>query len=355
MFAIGTAYQYATLSGNNVFPNTSAVNKTFSNILPNLMARIKFSEKSNLRVFYRASTNPPSVTQLQDVINTTNPLSLTSGNPDLKQQYTHSLIGRYSYTNSSKGQTIFANFFVQRTSDYVANATYIASNADSVLTKSVTLYKGSQLSKPVNLDGYWSVRSFFTFGFPIRPIKSNLNWNAGFTYTRLPGLINRQTSISDTYNYNLGAVLGSNISEFVDFTLSYTANFNVIKNSLNPGVNSNYFTQAAGIKFNLLSKSGWFYSNDLNNQLYRGLSGGYNQNLWIWNMGAGKKFLKDQKGELKLSVFDLLKQNTSITRTTTELYVEDVRNDVLQQYFMLTFTYKLKNFGTPPKRRTFER
>jgi hypothetical protein len=72
-------------------------------------------------------------------------------------------------------------------------------------------------------------------------------------------------------------------------------------------------------------------------------------------MGAGKKFLKDQKGELKLSVFDLLKQNTSITRTTTELYVEDVRNDVLQQYFMLTFTYKLKNFGTPPKRRTFER
>jgi hypothetical protein len=130
----------------------------------------------------------------------------------------------------------------------------------------------------------------------------------------------------------------------------------VIKNSLNPGVNSNYFTQSAGIKFNLLSKTGWFYSNDLNNQLYRGLSGGYNQNLWIWNMSAGKKFLKDQKGELKLTVFDLLKQNTSITRTTTDLYVEDLRNDVLQQYFMLTFTYKLKNFGkAPPPRRNFER
>lgn len=356
MFAVGAAYQYATLSGDNIFPNRSTINKTFSNILPNLMARLKFSEKSNLRVFYRASTNPPSVTQLQDVINNTNPLSLTSGNPDLKQQYTHSLIGRYSYTNSSKGQTIFANFFVQRTSDYVANGTYIATNADSVLTKSVTLYKGSQLSKPVNLDGYWSVRSFFTFGMPIKPIKSNLNWNAGFTYTRLPGLINNQSSISDSYNYNLGAVLGSNVSEFVDFTLSYTANFNVIQNSLNPGVNSNYFTQTAGIKFNLLSKTGWFYSNDLNNQLYRGLSGGYNQNLWIWNMSAGKKFLKDQKGELKLSVFDLLKQNTSITRTTTDLYVEDLRNDVLQQYFMLTFTYKLKNFGkAPAPRRNFER
>ncbi|HEY4148044.1 MAG TPA: hypothetical protein VGM41_03910, partial [Chitinophagaceae bacterium] len=57
----------------------------------------------------------------------------------------------------------------------------------------------------------------------------------------------------------------------------------------------------------------------------------------------------------KLSVFDLLNQNVSISRTATETYVEDVQNTVLQQYFMLTFTYNLKNFGTPPKRRAFER
>jgi hypothetical protein len=291
---------------------------------------------------------------LQDVINNTNPLSLSTGNPDLQQQYTHSLIGRYSYTNSLKGQTIFANLFVQDTKDYVANASYIASK-DSALTNSITLYKGSQLSKPVNLDGYWSVRSFFTFGMPIKFIKSNLNWNAGFSYTKLPGLLNNQSSISDTYNYNLGAVLGSNISQYVDFIFSYSANFNVVKNSLQAQLNNNYFTQTAGIKFNLLTKSGWFYQNDLNNQLYRGLSSAYNQNIWLWNMSAGKKFLKDQKGELKLSVFDLLNQNTSITRTTTETYVEDVQNTVLQQYFMLTFTYSLKNFGTPPKRRTPER
>ena len=52
-----------------------------------------------------------------------------------------------------------------------------------------------------------------------------------------------------------------------------------------------------------------------------------------------------QPGELKLSVFDLLKQNRSITRTVTESYIEDVQNQVLTQYFMLTFSYKLKNFG----------
>jgi vacuolar-type H+-ATPase subunit D/Vma8 len=56
----------------------------------------------------------------------------------------------------------------------------------------------------------------------------------------------------------------------------------------------------------------------------------------------GKKFLKQQQGELKLTVFDLLKQNRAISRTVTEAYVEDTQSRVLQQYFMMTFTYKLK-------------
>jgi vacuolar-type H+-ATPase subunit D/Vma8 len=67
-------------------------------------------------------------------------------------------------------------------------------------------------------------------------------------------------------------------------------------------------------------------------------------------MAAGKKILKDQKGELKLSVFDLLKQNRSINRNVTGEYIEDVQNQVLQQYFMLTFTYNLRNFGTAAAR-----
>ena len=100
---------------------------------------------------------------------------------------------------------------------------------------------------------------------------------------------------------------------------------------------------------NLLTKKGWFLQNDVTNISTSGLSAGYNQSYWLWNAGIGKKFLKNQAGEIKLSVFDLLKQNNSITRTVDPTYTDDVRNQVLQQYFMLTFTYKLKNFGTPAR------
>ena len=146
-------------------------------------------------------------------------------------------------------------------------------------------------------------------------------------------------------------MFASNISQYVDFTLSYTANFNDVKNNIDATRNDNYFQHTAGLQMNLLNKQGWFFQNDLNNQFYSGLTEGYNQSYFLWNMSAGKKFLPGQVGELKVSVFDLLKQNRSISRNVTESYIEDVQNKVLQQYFMLTFTYNLRNFGKAATRQ----
>ena len=344
MLSAGVSYQYSELKSNQVFPQISQIDNSYSNFLANAFARFKLSSKSNLRIIYRGSVSPPSVTQLQNVINNSNQFFYTTGNPDLQQQYTNNLITRYTYTNSAKSQSFFANIFVQTINDYVTNATYTASK-DSVLTNTVTLFKGSQLSKPVNMNGYINARSFFTFGMPIKFLKSNLNWNAGFSYAKQPGLLNNVENISNAYNYNLGAVLSSNISEYVDFNLSYAANINNVKNTIQPTLNNNYFTQSVGINLNLLRKKGTFFQNDLSNESYRGLTDGFNQDYWLWNIAVGQKFLKNQMGELKLSVFDLLNQNKSITRNVTESYIQDQTNQVLRQYFMLTFTYKLKTFG----------
>ena len=344
MIAAGVSYQYSELKSDQIFPQVSQIDNTYSNFLGNVFSRFKLSPKSTLRVIYRGSVSPPSVTQLQNVINNTNQFFYTTGNPDLQQQYTNNLITRYTYTNSAKGQSFFANIFLQSINNYVTNATYTAAH-DSVLTNSVTLYKGSQLSKPVNMNGYVNARSFLTFGTPLKFAKLNVNMNAGFSYARQPGLLNNVENISNAYNYNLGAVLSSNISEYIDFNLSYAANINTVKNTIQPTLNNNYFTQSVGINANFLTKKGFFFQNDLSNESYKGLTDGFNQNYWLWNMAIGQKFLKNQDGELKLSVFDLLKQNRSITRDVTESYVQDQINQVLQQYFMLTFTYKLKTFG----------
>ena len=356
MFSVGLSYQYTELTSDRTYPSPVRVSKNFNNVLPNLMWTKKFNVRNSIRVFYRANTNTPSVTQLQDVYNNNNPLFVTAGNPNLKQQVGNVLSARYTYTNTAKSKSLFFNVFLQQNSNYITNATYTATK-DSVLNSSVTLYKGSQLSKPVNVDGYWSLRSFITYSMPLKFMKSNLSINGGFTYGNTPGLINNIRNNSKSYVYNAGVVLASNISEYVDFNINYSVNFNNVTNSIQPSLDNKYVQQSAGAQLNLLSKKGWFIQNDISNQSYSGLSGGFNQRYWLWNAGIGKKFLKKQQAELKLTVFDLLKQNQSITRTATDSYIQDVQNQVLRQYFMLTFTYNLKNFGTarPGNNSGFER
>ncbi len=346
MFSVGVSYQKSKLESDRTFPTKTNVNQSFSDVLPNLMWRKKISAASNIRIFYRTSTNFPSVNQLQDVVNQSNQLVVSTGNPALKQSYTQFIATRYSYTNSKTSKSFFANLFLQTAGNYITSATYIP-KADSIIQNGIKLQKGSQLTKPVNLNGYRSARTFFTYSMPLKFIKTNLNLNAGFAYTRLPGLANNVNIVTNNIVYNTGVVLASNINEFVDFNLSYNANFN--RTSGNGSGNNNYINQAVGAQINLLSKTGWFVQNDVSYQANSGLSAGFNQKYSLWNAAIGKKFLKNKVGELKLSVFDLLKQNQSIIRTVDARYIEDAQNQVLQQYFLLTFTYNLKNFGVAAK------
>ena len=342
--SMGVNFQRSTLSCDQAFPVALNVDKTFNNLLPNAMFRYRFSPKSNIRVMYRANVNMPSVTQLAGVIDVTDRPFISMGNPELEQQYTHVLSTRYTFTNTAKGILVMGNVFVQRANNYIANASYIATK-DSAIGYGQILRTGEELTKPVNLDGYASARSFLTLALPLRFIKTNLNLNGGVSFNRYPGIINGVTNESRSMVYTLGTVLASNISEYVDFTVSYSANFNTVKNEIDADRNDDYFQHVAGLQMNLLSKNGWFFQNDLNNQFYNGLAAGFDQSYWLWNAGVGRKFLKDRKGELRLNVFDLLGQNQSISRNVTETYIEDSQNEVLQRYFMLTFTYNLRNFG----------
>lgn len=354
MLSFGVSYQYAELSGDQVFPVSAQVHQRFNNILPNAMLMAKTGTYGRIRLFYRASTNQPSVQQLQDVYNPSDLQNISVGNSALKQQYGHMVAARYNYTNTSTGHNFFANVFLQQTNDYVSNATFIAQQ-DSVLTPTLTLKQNARLTKPVNLDGFVSARTVLTYGLPVKFIKSNFNLTAGVGYSRMPSMINNVTSTTDNINYNLGWVLSSNISEYVDFNVNYSANINKVTNTLDVSGNSNYFTHVFGVSANLLSKSGWVLQNELNNQLTSGLGTGFNQSYWLWNMSAGKKFLKNKRAELRASVFDLLKQNRSIVRIVDGLTITDQQSQVLTQYFMLTFTYRLRNFGKPQQRQSMQR
>ena len=351
-FMVAVNYQYATLDGAQSFPKSYEAHKDFQSILPLASFDYRFSKSSNLRLFYRAYNTAPTITQLQNVVDNSNPLLLSAGNSDLRQTYSHSLTGRYTLTNSKKATSFFANTYLTYTNNYIGNSTIIATQ-DTLLNDAVVLKKGSQLTTLANLNSYISARTFLVYGTPLAAIKCNLNLNGGLSYTQTPGLVNGRLNLANSYTLSGGAVLSSNISPNLDFTLAYTANHNIVRNTLRPQLNGTYFSQSTTARINWIFLKQFVVNTSLAHNLYSGLSSGYNQNYLLWGGSVGYKFLKNNAGELSLSVFDALKQNNSITRTITETYIEDVTTQVLQRYFMLTFTYTVRNMNQDTKPKDF--
>ena len=82
-----------------------------------------------------------------------------------------------------------------------------------------------------------------------------------------------------------------------------------------------------------------------NNQVAPGLP---KSNLLL-NAGLTYLFLKDDRGQLKISVFEILNRNNGYYRYASQNYILDQQSNVLQRYGLLTFTYNIRNMGAPRK------
>ncbi len=139
-----------------------------------------------------------------------------------------------------------------------------------------------------------------------------------------------------------GFVIGSNISRDFDFTISYMGNYNFAMNSQQTTESGNYYSHTASLKWVWEFWNGIVMNNQLSSQVTSGLAQGYNQNTLLWNFSFGKKFFAKESGELQVSVNDLLGQNKSVNRTVTDQYIDDLQNEVLTRYILVTFSYTMR-------------
>jgi hypothetical protein len=336
--------QWSRLNGAESFPNQAEINQNFFNLVPFAMLRVNFSKQENLRLVYRTSTQNPKIQQLQNVLDNSNPIQLSIGNPNLDQSFNHRLFLRYTKSNLEKASVFFVMLSGNFTQNYIGNATYLA-DSDHPIFSDLKVARGTQLTQPTNLDGYKNLRVFTTYGFPFKAIKTNINLDLTANYTSIPGLINEELNLSDNRSLTTGVTFASNISEKVDFTISSRSGLNWVNNSLNMAGNTHYLNQKTSLKLGWVMPLGIVFRSTIAHQFYDGLSENFDQGYFLWNMSLGKKILKDQQGELALTVFDLLNQNQSITRNVTDVYIEDLQTNVLEQYFMLKFTWNFRNFS----------
>ena len=339
-------YQLARLDNDQTFPNELTTQTDFGGIVARAYVRWDLNDNHNLRFYYRTDTDPPSVSQLQDVVDNSNPLQLRTGNPDLEQSYQHFGVLRFSSTNTSTSSNLYTVIRGSVTQNFVGDATYIAEK-DSRVIRDIVLQPGAQLRLPVNLDNQMDFSAEVTYGKQIEALKLNMNIDVSGNYSRLPSLINDATNFSNNYRLGLGLTLSSNINENIDFTISSRANVNEVINTLRDELNTQFYSQSSMARVNWIFWKGIVVRSQVTHQLFSGLSDGFDQSFWLWNGSLGKKVFPNQQGEFSLSVFDALQQNTSIQRNVTATYIEDVRDLVLQRYFMLNFTYNFRHFNGP--------
>ena len=340
--SFGASYQLASLTGTQQFPYNADIDHSFNDILPNAMLRWKISQDKNLWLNYRTRTNSPSIDQLQNVVDNSNPLQLRAGNPTLKQDYQHNLNARYSAASFMNFTYFFAMLGGSFTSNAIANNTIFAASDTTI--DGIELIRGSQLTRPVNIDGAYSVRSVLTYGMPVSWLKSNVNFTTFGNLSRTPGMINNEVNYTTTPSLGISLVLASNISPEIDFTVSSLTTLSYVRNSIQTQSDNDYTLQNSRIRLNWIIWKGIVFTSDVTHQYSSGLSEGYEQNFVLWNAGIAKKFFANDAGELRFTIFDILDQNQSTQRNATELYIEDTQSDVLQRYFLLSFTYTLRNF-----------
>jgi hypothetical protein len=335
-------FQHAQLHSKQIFPFKATVNRAFLNIVPNVTVNYKFSQTRNLRLQYRTSANAPSISQLQNVVDNRNPLFLRTGNSNLSQDYDHNISIRYGTSDLATSKSLLILMNANFVGDNVTNTSVIARRDTTV--NGVPLNRGTQLSYPINIDGFFSVRGLVTYGFPVNVLRSNMNINSGATLNNQPTLINGLRNVARNYALNQSVVLSSNISERIDFSVSMNANYTIVRNTLQRQVDNNYWNFASNVKLTWLFWKGFVFNSNITNTTYQGLSAELDQSIWFWNAGLGYKFLKDDALEVKLNAFDILNRNNSIRRDVTETYIEDSKVNVLRRYYLLTLTYRISAF-----------
>ena len=329
-FNIGSGIQFSDRNNLNTTKNIPT-SQHFVNLTPTANFQYTFTKTSNLRVFYSGRTGQPSLTQLQPLTTTSDNINFQVGNPKLKQQFTHSLRALYSNFDVVTQRVIFATI----------NFSTIVNDIQSSV---VNNDKSGRTTTNVNLNGTYNMSGYFNYGFPLRRPKSNLSFATNVNYSQ------SQSLIDGTSNYTKNTSLGENIKWTTNlkdnFDMNFSANstYNIARYTLRPTSNANYYSLGLSTDFTYYTNNGWLVANDFDYTYSNNNAAGYNTSIPLLNPSIAKQFLKNKAGELRLTCFDLLNSNKSVTRSVSSTQITDTRTNVLTQYFLLTFTYNLRRF-----------
>lgn len=324
---------------NENFLAESSFKKNYNELFMEANVRYEIARGKSLYLRYRTDNDIPRITQLQPVPNLTNPLNIIVGNPELNPTYSQNL--NFGYHNFDFATRSGMNIYASAT--FYDNQVVPYSITEDLIT--TTTYR--------NLDGGLNSYAGVYFSKRYKKEKQEYNYRLGFNgnYNRQLGFSNGTQYKADRFGANPSLRLGYNYEEMVEINPRYELSYVNTQYNINNNRKEEYVNHTVALEATTYWPKNVVFGNDISFNNYGNVAPGFDNTSLLWNMSLGYKFLKDD-ATLKLKVYDLLNENVSTSRTTGDDFVQDTRELILEQYFMLSFTYKLSKFGgKDPNRR----
>ncbi len=323
--------QRSRLLSNNNRPGFEAIDKSYNYLLPGV--RIDWS-KYNLRFRYSKSVNEPSSTQLQSIVDNSDPLNVYIGNPGLRPESNHDFNLRYFFFDQFNFRNMFAFVNYRLTTDNIVTAQSI--NQDL-----------ARQSSPLNLGNNHNVSFTLAYGTPIKPLNLKSRFNTRINYTKGLNFINLKENDVTTLGPGFGVELENTNNEVVSVVASYNYTNSQNKYSVNTQNNTTFSVNNLRSNIIVLMGKGFSFTGDINHNIYSKEQFGEENTLTLANVGLAKTFMKDRL-TLAFRVDDLLNVGQGINRNATPTYLEEVTTNAIGRYGMLTATYKLNAFSGRP-------
>ncbi|WDF68884.1 outer membrane beta-barrel protein [Sphingobacterium oryzagri] len=348
IYSLGAAVQPSVLSGNAYSGNMSEIidRKNF-NIIPIARFEYKFSSQKNISINYSGSATEPSVTQILPFDVSTIRTITTIGNPDLDPEFNHRVQARFRSGNFQKGNTFFAMVNANLTNDKIVsfNKTYNDQSEQNLGLLNEIRYL-NETAEPV-----YGVNSFYHFGKSIKDKTYNISLMGGISYNKNisyvstdPDAVTGEKNIANNLVFNQGLMFRYNPSENLEINPGIRYVYNYTNNSTREQAN-NVQSWTPNLIGSVNISATTIFGVDVSKTFNNGYGAGIDANPFIINTYLEQRFLKGQRGTLRLQAFDLLNEQTNISRTVEQNFILDSQTNRLGRYFMLTFTFKLQKFS----------
>jgi len=310
---------------NNHFNNyTDDLNQRFNNFLPKLQFQL-----DKITLSYSEDFRQPSINDLQPITIVYSQLFSFVGNPGLKPTHLHNF------------NVNFWDFRPASQTSYGLNGN-ISIESNSILRERTINPQGAEITMPINRNGRFTTS---LSGWVSKSVKKHNDWQirsqtfvnatAGHNFFE----VNQQDGYQNTIAITAREELTASWKDLIELRPSYSISPAITSYQLVDYKNSSYITHKAEMAADIRLPQKFIWNVAYAYTYNPLVAEGFQKSSNLLSLSIGRQIQSKDRGEIRFTCYDLLNQSINTYHYATENTINDIQNQSLRRYFLLSYSY----------------